>query len=268
MRNQNQYPSSARSLPLRVLLTTLLAVSLLLTSSSALYGQSLNGKVAGSSKSDTNIYKVGKKIILTASFGVEKAQYLWIPLGENGASLDTEQQGSKLYVWAPKGTYSILVIASVIKDGGLQQGQVTHKFSVVDGDDPAPVDPVPVPTPVDDALVKLVKDAFLQETNGLNAQEKAKVVEDVKLLSEVFKSGATLTASQKVKTVSQLNGVVHDTAVGVLDERLPKIRKDTLAKYMNANLPADPNTALTDELRGKFKALYLKIAAALDKVAQ
>lgn len=272
MKTSERHPLSAQRL--RFLITSIQCLLILVATSNSLQAETSSIRVQTKAKvAGETVYKVGKKIILTASFDSPNPKYLWIPLGESGINLDTETVGSSLHVWAPKGRYSILLIATDYKSE--KQGQVTYSFSVTDkGTPPDPLPPNPPdppvpPTPVDDPLVKALSLAFSQETANKTDDQKKKLTEQVRILADVYRAGSKLTASMKVTTVKQLNAVVHDTATNFLKETdLAIIRKNTLTKYMNSILPSNPNTTLTQELREKFKQEYLKIAAALDEVTK
>jgi hypothetical protein len=88
-------------------------------------------------------YRTFDPIVLTATGGSGKAQYLWDVTSIVGSAQAIEAGGT-LYVWATPGSYSVRLTA--IDFEGKKVERATYPFKV-EGDVPVPPDPGPGPGP-------------------------------------------------------------------------------------------------------------------------
>jgi hypothetical protein len=88
-------------------------------------------------------YRTFDPIVLTATGGSGKAQYLWDVTSISGSAQAIEAGGT-LYVWATPGFYSVRLTA--IDFEGKKVERATYPFKV-EGDVPVPPDPGPGPGP-------------------------------------------------------------------------------------------------------------------------
>lgn len=155
-------------------------------------------------------------------------------------------------VWAPMpGRYRIIA-ATALADMPSEFSQI----EVVIGTppNPLPVPPTPpVPNPVDDPVLEILRPIWgaLNEPNKEAKRDKlAKAYAD---MAEVYRDQAFLTIGQAVLRSIEIRRAVLG------DSDLEQLRA-SVGDEVNKILPRDPSTVLSQELRDKASATYLRMS--------
>lgn len=120
---------------------------------------------------------------------------------------------------------------------------------------PAPTPPGPDPAPPADPLAAAVRAAYAADAGPRKADQ-------LKDLAELYRQAADLAGDGTVLTTGQLMDRIRAAAAALKIDGLTGCRR-LIAGECAAALGTDPDAALTGDLRGKARALFLRVHVAL-----
>lgn len=128
--------------------------------------------------------------------------------------------------------------------------------------DPTPIPPSPIPpSPPEDAFAETLKSVWGALNEPSKEEKRDKLAKAYADMAQVYKDTTFITLGQVVNKSIEIRSAV------LADSDLSQLRI-TVGEEVNRILPRDPSTVLSQELRDKASATYLrmsKIVASLGK---
>jgi hypothetical protein len=209
-----------------------------------------------------SVYKPYQKIVLKAADVTSaKASFLWDVDGD----ADFVEAGDTLYVWAPPGAYRVRLTAVDFESKKVERARFAFK---VEGDvPPSPPGPGPGPGPKPeptDPLTKELAALYAADTTAGKAGKAAFLAALYRGATQKRADGGPAPVDDTtIATPKALLAVLAKASGGELAPADLKTVRARLSQEVQATL-GEPDVTLDTVNRARAKALFLRLAAALE----